>query len=137
MHRIKTVSILTIFLLLLGACSENLSETQWVLTDIAGESVPLSGNAYLRFHENGNGSVEGSGGCNRFSGQYKVEGEKLHVGPLISTRMACPDMREERAFFDALQSADAYRLQTGELVLLRGGKPLLRFKAKQSAEGAE
>jgi len=137
MHRIKALFFLLLPVVLLSACRNDLSDSQWVLTDIVGKTVPLSGKAYMRFHQNEKTFVDGSGGCNRFSGNFTVVGSALRVGPLISTRMACPDMREERAFFNALQSVDAYRLEQGELLLLRDGAPLLRFEAKVPSEGAE
>ena len=97
MHRIKALFFLLLPVVLLSACRNDLSDSQWVLTDIVGKTVPLSGKAYMRFHQNEKTFVDGSGGCNRFSGNFTVVGSALRVGPLISTRMACPDMREERA----------------------------------------
>ena len=137
MPHAKTVLWLLLPLLLLSACRERLADTRWVLTEIVGKEIPVSGRAYMRLHKDGEKVVAGSGGCNRFSGPYTLDGNALHVGPLIATRMACPDMREERAFFTALQTADAYRLEQGTLVLSRGGAPLLRFRAEAPAGGAE
>jgi heat shock protein HslJ len=128
--------------LFLGACRQeipapeaaaSLEGSAWTLTQLSDSTVPLSGNAFLRFGGKKEPYVTGSGGCNRFRGNYVIEGHKIRIGPLISTRMACPNMREERAFFDALQTADAYRLNKGSLVLLRHDKPLLRFEAKTRA----
>ncbi len=33
--------------------------------------------------------VNGTDGCNQFSGPYKRDGSKLTLGPLASTQMAC------------------------------------------------
>lgn len=55
----------------------------------------------------------GSGGCNRFSGGYTREGQSLRFTPLASTRMACPDMETESAYFAALDATRGWRLAAG------------------------
>ena len=52
--------------------------------------------------------LNGSAGCNQYNGRYELDGSKLTIGPLASTRMACLDngiMDQESAFLQALQSA--------------------------------
>ena len=53
------------------------------------------------------GQVSGSSGCNRFHGQFTVEGSALQIRPLATTRKACEDevMTQEQAFLRALESA--------------------------------
>ena len=51
------------------------------------------------------GEIVGHGGCNRFFGTYEQTGETLTIGPLASTRMACPHLDAENAFMNALQEA--------------------------------
>jgi len=72
------------------------------------------------------GEIAGQGGCNRFFGTYEQDGERLTIGPLASTRMACPHLKAEAAFMEALQStrtAEATHLklllknEAGETVL--------------------
>lgn len=48
--------------------------------------------------------VEGSAGCNSYSGTYGTNGNVVAVGPLATTRMACADdvMAQETAFLAAL-----------------------------------
>lgn len=49
--------------------------------------------------------VSGSGGCNRIFGPAHVENGRLIVGPLGSTRMACPDQQGgDQALIDFLES---------------------------------
>lgn len=40
----------------------------------------------------GNGRVSGYGSCNSFSGSYRVEGNRVIIGGVAMTRMACPPM---------------------------------------------
>ena len=68
----------------------DLDGTRWVfeansLIDAWVEPIgkePLT----LEFNE---GRVSGFAGCNTFSGAYTQSGDKLEIGPIGSTRMAC------------------------------------------------
>lgn len=58
------------------------------------------------------GRIWGSGGCNRFMGDYQIEGEQLNIGPLASTFMACEStiMDQETRYLKALQGAQRYEV---------------------------
>lgn len=65
----------------------------------------------LRFlHEEGESQVVGRSACNRYFGQYQLDGERLTVGQLAGTKMACSDesMRIEYQFLDALTKANSF-----------------------------
>jgi copper homeostasis protein (lipoprotein) len=48
--------------------------------------------------------VSGSGGCNRFTGSYELNGERLTFGETAGTMMACIEgMETEKEFFAALK----------------------------------
>ena len=70
--------------------------------------------------------VRGSGGCNTISGSYRADGGALRLGPLVTTKMACPDaMDAERRFLDALERARGFRVRGETLELLDdAGVPL-------------
>lgn len=75
------------------------------------------------------GRVGGSGGCNRWSGAFRL-GEGLGIGPhLVSTMMAClePVMATERRLLDALPLVTAFDFdESGRLVLATGdGKAIV------------
>lgn len=130
--KLKKIAILLGLMVLLSACSNDISNVYWRLKSIDGSQLPLSGKAYLHLTKSADTEemqVEGFGGCNRFAGTVTVTDGKMAFSPLISTRMACPDMREERAFFKALDAADSYRLRDDTLDLLQKGKRLLTFTA--------
>lgn len=59
----------------------------------------------LRFAGEG---VEGRADCNQFSGPYSVDNGLLSIGPLRSTRVACPADSLSSRFLSALQNATAY-----------------------------
>ncbi|MCG5516054.1 MULTISPECIES: META domain-containing protein [unclassified Ectothiorhodospira] len=64
--------------------------------------------------------VAGVAFCNRYTGPYRLTGEAMEVGPLASTRMACPEpvMEQERFFLRHLESVSQHRFdEDGALVL--------------------
>lgn len=62
--------------------------------------------------------VNGSDGCNNFSGSIKTLGaETLQLGPLASTRKMCMDMTLTDHFNMAIQKVNAYSIQEGQLTL--------------------
>jgi heat shock protein HslJ len=71
---------------------------EWKLASIDGE--PVSGVAKIDFSEAG--KFAGQGPCNRYFGSYSGILPDFRPGPVASTKMACPDMAAETAFFAAL-----------------------------------
>jgi heat shock protein HslJ len=67
------------------------------------------------------GRVAGSGGCNRFSGEYTLEGDSLAIGPVASTRMACLEPegvgQQESAYFAALARVASWSFRDDRLQL--------------------
>ena len=78
--------------------------------------------------------VSGSGGCNRITGAFTLEGDRVHLGPLASTRMACVSgMQQEQRFLESLNHVERYRMSGQQLELLDGsGAVLARFEAAAS-----
>jgi heat shock protein HslJ len=75
--------------------------------DLAGSEWGFAGEAgrtarFVQFRADG--VVGGSSGCNRFTGNYQQKEDELTMGPLASTRMACPPevMERERQFLTML-----------------------------------
>ena len=101
------------------ASLSTLDGTEWVLRKLDGqEGELLPGQATLSF---ASGRVSGSTGCNRFQGTVS-EGESatsLVIGPLITTRKACPEplMAQEHTFLDKLGQAEVFQFLFGDLVL--------------------
>jgi heat shock protein HslJ len=57
------------------------------------------------------GWIFGTTGCNRFSGSYELDEDRsLHIGPLLTTRMACSQdaMDQETAFIEAMSRVVSY-----------------------------
>lgn len=75
--------------------------------------------------------VAGSGGCNRLSGGFELDGDRLRFGRMAATRMKCPDgMEQERRFLKALEQVLGYPIRDSHLELLdANGAVTLRFEA--------
>jgi putative lipoprotein len=103
-----------------------LEGTEWTLA--SGVEAPDDAVPTLTL-EGGNAS--GFGGCNTFMGGYELDGESISIGPLAGTLMACeePKMAAEGVYLPALEAAEAWAIDGGELVLSAGGEETLRFSA--------
>jgi uncharacterized membrane protein len=71
----------------------------------------------LEFNLNEN-RVVGSTGCNRISGKFETRGNRITIGQLATTRMACPNMAFEQEFLSAVTGeAFHYAIDAGRLTL--------------------
>ncbi|WP_170265536.1 META domain-containing protein [Thiohalocapsa marina] len=98
-----------------------LTGREWTVEDISGQGIIDRSHVTLLFDRNG--ALSGSGGCNRYHGQAQLTGERLTIGPLGSTMMACSEalMNQERTFFNALARVDAFDIDDSGALHLRGG----------------
>lgn len=111
-------------MLVLNACAASPSGippdtagVEWRLVQINGKDVAPQARATLMLGSDG--TVSGHGGCNRFSGTYKVESAGVSVGPLMSTKKSCgPELdRLESAYLGALREAQAFHVQDKKLMV--------------------
>lgn len=103
----------------------SLAESAWLIVGIDGESV--SGTDYnLLF---GPSRMGGQAGCNRFSGDYSISGGRLTSGPLMATRMVCPEPRmgHERKAMALLARPVTIRFLAGNALLLTSENGSLRL----------
>jgi len=106
-----------------------LEGTAWVLDSAPGIDLAAGASPSAAFSE---GRVAGSTGCNRFTGPFALDGDRLELGAIASTRMACapPVMALEQAYLEALDRVAHWRIEDGSLMLSdEQGKDLLRFAA--------
>ncbi len=91
--------------------------SRWRAVEITGEPVEDAVESTLEIDEAG--GVAGSAGCNRYFGAAEIDGHRIRMGGLGSTRMACaePVMRQEQRFLDALERAAAWHVEAGILRL--------------------
>jgi putative lipoprotein len=86
--------------------SRPLEGTYWKAIELAGKSTPTQDpkrEAHLQFQ---GGRVSGSDGCNRLTGTYQLNGDRVAFGQIAGTQMACVNPGgTEGPFRDALKSA--------------------------------
>ena len=99
------------------ACSAALKtpKSKRVLFDLAGSEWGFGDGSdrFVQFSDDK--EFRGNGGCNNFFGTYDLNGTRLKVGPIASTKRACPELDQEREFLTALQKAT--RIEATHLVL--------------------
>src|SRR5512134_688403 len=71
-----------------AANERTLHGSAWLLEDLGGADVLDGAEATLTFPEAGR--VAGNGSCNSFSGRAAIGAGTIRIGPLVSTRRACP-----------------------------------------------
>lgn len=132
-------------LLSLAACAQAASPAEgeitgkvWVLDSLNGAAPVANTTVTAEFNEDG--KVGGSGGCNRYSGQYTLSGNSFQLtGPIAPTMMACeaPVMEQESAYFQALEAAKSFALKGDQLMLSdAGGQTVITYTAQsQGLEG--
>jgi len=111
-----------------------LSNTYWKLLSLNEIDVVMAEEqkkeAFLQLRADNN-SVKGFGGCNAFTGGYKLNGNDLNFGPLAATRAAClAGMDTEFGFMQVLGVTTYYSIHKETLTLLNDQRqPVARFKA--------
>lgn len=118
----------------------DLSGVTWLLDDLGGKPPVAETFPSAAFAEDG--TIAGTGGCNRYRGSYTVSGSTIKIDEaLASTMMACEEtvMAQEAAFFDALVKARAFSVEGEKLILSDdAGKTLAVFTAQsQSLAGTK
>ena len=99
-----TLTILIVSGLLLAACASQeipagLPGTSWKLVSYgpAGNQTPAAAGIDTSLDFGKDGTVNGTLGCNSFSGNYQVTNNNIVFTMMISTMMACngPQMNQE------------------------------------------
>jgi len=97
-----------------GTVVKDLSETgKWSLDSIGGFTRPKqrTANAVISFDRRG--TVNGFGGCNTFSAEYKQSLYGLRINQLVSTETACMESQTEALLFKALQNVSRFSYTEG------------------------
>ncbi|TGE29100.1 META domain-containing protein [Hymenobacter metallicola] len=100
----------------------SLRNTRWVVRSLHNRAIstPAGGEIYLLLRQE-DFRAEGYAGCNRFRGTFSQPAANgLQFGPLLTTRMACPDSagtNTETTFLAALAATRTYRVQGDTLRL--------------------
>jgi heat shock protein HslJ len=117
--------------LVAAVAPSSLEGSTWRLTHIAGTApaglADLTQPVTVRFEA---GRAQGFSGCNRFSGGYQLEGDRLTLGPVAGTMMACPEpgMSVEDAFRQAFAGSFQYAIDGDLLQVANSSGNSLQFE---------
>jgi uncharacterized lipoprotein YbaY/heat shock protein HslJ len=103
-----------------STATDGLIGPTWLAVGIGGVGVAPGSQPTVTFTPEGR--FQGTGGINRFNGSYRVEGDVIEFGPVMSTRMAGPNdvMRQENLFLAVLAGDRRYVLADGLLTIGEG-----------------
>ena len=100
----------------------------WTIERIGDRPVVDESPASMTFATDG--TVAGNGSCNRFTGGYELNGDRISLGPLAATSRMCAAEalnEQEVRLFKALGEVAGLRIEENVLVLVdAGGEPLVR-----------
>jgi heat shock protein HslJ len=102
--------------------------SEWRLEDLGGAAVLDRVEATLGFPEAGR--VAGNGSCNRFFGSYTLMSDRIAIGQMGATRMACagPVGEQEARYLAALEKAERVEVQGRTMrVHVKGMEKPLRY----------
>jgi heat shock protein HslJ len=91
-------------------------EAGWHLAELDGLPIASRDHApppELAFHGS---DLSGFTGCNRLTASFIATEDSLRLGPIVTTRRACPDSTESR-FLELLKTVDAYEIIDDKLIL--------------------
>jgi heat shock protein HslJ len=104
------------------AGSNELAGTSWEVISYnngkeAVVSVIIDTSLTADFGEDG--QLTGNSGCNSYFASYETDEDKITIGPVGMTEMACLDtdgvMEQEQLYLAALRMADVYRIEADHL----------------------
>lgn len=106
--------------------------TTWTLSGIVANEAVASPLAETTVTVTFTDQALSGKACNTFRGPVKVDGENLNVGPLMSTRMACPseaEGKQESTVLAVLDDATGYTIEGDTLTLTAPDEKSLIFTA--------
>ncbi len=111
----------------------SLLDMYWKLTRLDGQPVtvaPQQREPHLVLHGESR-RLAGSGGCNRITGSYTLQGDTLRFSDPGATRLACPaGMEQERRFLAALAEVVTWEM-TGVHLELRDARGQTRLRLEE------
>ncbi len=117
---------------------KNLAGTDWALVTLGNDAAAAESTLTLSF--SADGRVSGDSGCNRFMGSYEVNGPRLTLSQLASTRRACLSdalNQQEQTYLRALESVVRYQASGGQLILTTDADLALTFNPLTPIVGTE
>jgi len=101
---------------------------EWRLEDLLGGGIIDRSHVTLTLAKDG--AAAGSGGCNRYFGTWTQKGDKLSIGKMGSTMMACAPslMEQEGKYLKALETASGYSFTSDGALVISTAQGPLKFR---------
>jgi copper homeostasis protein (lipoprotein) len=119
------------YVLMKNTFDDKITEKYWRLIELRGKPVVTPKEQQRETHmilKEQENRVTGHGGCNSFFGTYELNGSTIRFSGIGSTKMACPNLDDESAFFQALEQANIFTMKGDTLSLNKAGSaPIARF----------
>ncbi len=90
---------------------------EWRIAEIRG--VDDVGDAKTAFSFRDDGRIAMTVGCNRLMATPEIKGSNIRIGPVVSTRMACPPNLDdmERKLLSALEATRSFKMSSSQSVI--------------------
>lgn len=116
-----------------------LAGTQWRLVSMGriGSVANLVAGSTVTMNFGNDGRVTGSGGCNSYGGNFRVQGDRITFSQIFSTKRACLSSdgnRQESQYFLALESTSRFRLSGSQLSIYYDNRGVLEFTSHGPGE---
>lgn len=108
--------------------NDDITGVDWHLVGLEGQTVGWT--ASLKFDGD---AVSGKAPCNSWGAQNAAALPAVSIAAIRATRMACPDLKAESVFFQALQAMQRAEVDQGHLYLIGPEGRVMEF-AKDPAE---
>lgn len=109
----------------------NLSGKKWILKKVGYSEVPKTEEVAFIIFDKEKGTISGNTSCNLFSGKYRVNGKKMMLWDIISTKRACTEDNIEMKFLDGLHKTEWFSILIGRLTLSLGRFDLMSFEEQK------
>ncbi len=101
---------------------------RWVIEQ--ARSAPILDKRRARLVLGRDARLSGHDSCNAMSASFTLDGERIRIGPVVTTRMACPELllEQEDRILTALELAATAKVRADGLLEIRDseGRGLLR-----------
>jgi heat shock protein HslJ len=115
-----------------GPQAVTLEDKEWVLESYGAQGNlqdVLEGTEITATFVSAEAQVHGTAGCNTYFGDYEAKKSELSISMLAWTERACVEpegvMEQEQKYLSALQAAESYTIEGGELQIFCGDQVLV------------
>jgi heat shock protein HslJ len=118
-----------------------LSSGEWTVAEIDGRPIVLDANfgSHFILSFDRSGTVSGQA-CNRLGGQYRLERQRLIVGPIAMTEISCSEEidRQEGRFLQIVSTPNQFQFTPdGSLLIGDPVRPALRLRPSRERQAVE